>query len=122
MSPEKNAVNGSRPESWQPWANALARLAQPSFTPDRQSCRGFWAWRSNRVCVGGVPPKVPSARLQHRDRWCTLVSGLLPPGVVQSAGIDGIETELVDKLQDDGLSLCIVARNGQSNSTRRSTR
>ena len=51
--------------------------------------------------------------------WC---SGLLPPGVLQSAGIDGIETELVDKLQDDGLSLCIVARNGQSNSTRRSTR
>ena len=29
--------------------------------------------------------------------WC---SGLLPPGVIQSAGIDGIETEFVDKLQD----------------------
>src|SRR5215470_12673819 len=73
MSPQKNAVNGSRPESWRPWANALARLAQPSFMPDWQSCRGFWAWRSNRACVGGVPPKVPSAHLQHRDRWCTLV-------------------------------------------------
>src|SRR5262249_1714840 len=51
--------------------------------------------------------------------WC---SGLLPPGVIQSAGIDGIETEFVDKLQDDGFGLCIVARNGQGSSTRRSTR
>jgi hypothetical protein len=47
-------------------ANALTRLTQPSFTPDWQSCRGFWAWRSNRACVGGVPPKVPSAR---RLQW-----------------------------------------------------
>jgi hypothetical protein len=46
----------------------------------------------------------------------------MPPGVVQSAGIDGIETEFVDMLQDDGFGLCIVARNGQGNSTRRSTR
>ena len=37
-------------------------------------------------------------------------------------GIDGIETEFVDKLQDDGFGPCIVARNGQGNSTRRSTR
>ena len=34
--------------------------------------------------------------------WC---SGLLPPGVVQSAGIDSIETEFIDKLQDDGLGV-----------------
>jgi hypothetical protein len=27
---------------------------------------------------------------------------LLPPGVVQSAGINSIETEFIDKLQDDG--------------------
>src|SRR5262249_31449363 len=120
MSPQKNAVNGSRPKSWRPWANALARLAQPSFTPDRQSCRGFRAWRSKRACVGGVPPKVPSARLQHRDQWYTLVFRVA--AAVQSAGIDGIETEFVDKLQDDGFGLCIVARNGQGNSTRRSTR
>src|SRR5262249_37135327 len=98
------------------------RLTQPSFTPDRQSCRGFWAWRSNRACVGGVPPKVPSARFSIEIggvHWC---SRLLPPGVVQSAGIESIETEFIDKLQDDGLGLCIVARNGQGNSTRRSTR
>src|SRR5215510_15627603 len=48
------------------FANALTRLTQPSFTPDWQSCRGFWARRSNRACVGGVPPKVPSAR---RLQW-----------------------------------------------------
>src|SRR5262249_39720156 len=104
------------------FANALTRLTQPSFTLDWQSCRGFWAWRSNRACVCGLPPKVPSARLRIEVGGVHRCSGLLPPGVVQSAGIDSIETEFVDKLQDDGFGLCIVARNGQGNSTRRSTR
>jgi len=36
--------------------------------------------------------------------------------------MDSIKTEFIDKLQDDCLGLCIVARNGQGNWTRRSTR
>jgi hypothetical protein len=45
----------------------------------------------------------------------------LPPGIVQSAGSDSIETEFIDKLQDDGLGLCIVARNGQGPSPKGAT-
>ena len=67
-----------------------------------------------------IAPEVVAVQLDEVERVEEYAlhrcSGLLPPGVVQSAGIDGIETEFIDKLQDDGLGLRIVARNGAATS------
>src|SRR5215470_20004325 len=123
MSPQKK-VRGcgqwARPESWRPWPTAtdatffhagLAKLPGLLGVAVQSGVR----WR--RAAESAF--RTPSASRSVVYNWC---SGLLPPGVIQSAGIDGIETEFVDKLQDDGFGLCIVARNGQGSSTRRSTR
>jgi hypothetical protein len=40
-------------------------------------------------------------------------TGLLPPGLVQPAGIDAVKAQLVDELQDDGLGCGVIARDGQ---------
>src|ERR1700730_1329524 len=37
-------------------------------------------------------------------------TGLLPPGLVQTAGIDAIKAQFVDKLQNDGLGRAVIAR------------
>src|SRR5262245_21021138 len=42
--------------------------------------------------------------------------GLLPPGLVEPAGIDAVEADLVDELQDDRLRPGIVAGDGQGDS------
>jgi hypothetical protein len=45
-------------------------------------------------------------------------SGLLPPGLVQSSGIDAVEAKFVDQPKHDGLGLRIVACDRQGNATR----
>jgi hypothetical protein len=37
----------------------------------------------------------------------------LPPGLVQSSGIDAIEAKLINELEDDGLCCRVIARNRQ---------
>src|SRR5215469_10658513 len=106
---------GLGPTHWRDWRNLLSRrIGEVAGAFGRGGPIGRALAACRRKClphafsieIGGV-------------HWC---SGLLPPGVVQSAGINSIETEFVNKLQDDGFGPCIVARNGQGNSTRRSTR
>ena len=45
-------------------------------------------------------------------------SGLLTPGVIQGASIDPVESEFIDKLQDDGFSRGVIARYRQRDSPR----
>jgi hypothetical protein len=40
-------------------------------------------------------------------------TGLLPPGLVQTAGIDAIKAQFFDELQNDGLGCVVIARNWQ---------
>ena len=45
-------------------------------------------------------------------------SGLLTPGVIQGASFDPVESEFIDKLQDDGFSRGVIARYRQRDSPR----
>src|SRR5262249_41169361 len=106
---------GLGPTHWRDWRNLLSRrIGKVAGAFGRGGPIGRALAACRRKCL----PHAFSIEIGSVHRC----SGLLPPGVVQSAGIDRIETEFVDKLQDDGLGLCIVTRNGQGNSTRRSTR
>src|SRR4029077_10218960 len=46
-------------------------------------------------------------------------SGLLTPGLIQGASIDPVESEFIDKLQDDGFGRGVVARYRKRDSPRR---
>ena len=41
-------------------------------------------------------------------------TGLLPPGLVQTAGIDAIKAQFFDELQNDGLGCVVVATTGKA--------
>src|SRR6266403_5979048 len=47
---------------------------------------------------------------------------LLPPGLVQTAGIDAIKAQFPDELQNEGLGCVVVARNGQGDAPGRACR
>jgi len=38
-------------------------------------------------------------------------AGLLPPGLVETAGINAIKAQFIDELQNDGLGCVVIARN-----------
>jgi hypothetical protein len=46
--------------------------------------------------------------------WC---AGLLPPGLLQPSGIDAVEAQFIDELQDNSLGCLVVARNRQGDAT-----
>ena len=49
-------------------------------------------------------------------------TGLLPPGLVQTAGIDAIKAQFSDELQNDGLGCVVIARNWQGDAPGRACR
>ena len=49
-------------------------------------------------------------------------TGLLPPELVQAAGIDAIKAQLFDELQNDGLGCVVIARNWQRDAADRACR
>src|SRR5207302_6896617 len=49
-------------------------------------------------------------------------TGLLPPGLVQTAGIDAIKAQFFDELQNDGLGCVVIARNWQGDAPGRACR
>src|SRR6266446_3529944 len=49
-------------------------------------------------------------------------TGLLPPGLVQTAGIDAIKAQFFDELQNDGLGCGVIARNWQGDAPGRTCR
>src|SRR4029077_4588737 len=49
-------------------------------------------------------------------------TGLLPPGLVQTAGIDAIKAQFFDELQNDGLGCVVIARNWQGDAPGRTCR
>ena len=49
-------------------------------------------------------------------------TGLLPPGLVQTAGIDAIKAQFFDELQNDGLGCVVIARNWQGDAPGRAYR
>src|SRR5437899_5924820 len=49
-------------------------------------------------------------------------TGLLPPGLVQTAGIDAIKAQFFDELQNDGLGCVVIARNWQGDARGRACR
>ena len=100
----------------------VTRLTQPSLRRIGKVAGAFGRSGPIGRALGACRRKCLSHAFSIEIGGVHRCSGLLPPGVVQSAGIDSAETEFIDKLQDDGLGLCIVARNGQGNSTRRSMR
>jgi len=49
-------------------------------------------------------------------------TGLLPPGLVQTAGIDAIKAQFFDELQNNGLGCVVIARNWQGDAPGRACR
>src|SRR6202040_3829435 len=49
-------------------------------------------------------------------------NGLLPPGLVQTAGIDAIKAQFFNELQNDGLGCVVIARNWQGDAPGRACR
>ena len=46
-------------------------------------------------------------------------TGLLPPGLAQTASIDAIKAQFFDELQNEGLGCVVIARNWQGDAPRR---
>jgi hypothetical protein len=49
-------------------------------------------------------------------------TGLLPPGLAQTASIDAIKAQFFDELQNEGLGCVVIARNWQGDAPRRTCR
>jgi hypothetical protein len=65
--------------------------------------------RSARLLRGWTgEERAPGARLRQ-PAPDAVRAGLLTPAVVEPAGVDGIESQLVDEPHDDGLGLLVVA-------------
>ena len=95
-------------------AASLGALKNPVARPVRQGAPGSC---SDRAPFGASILFRLKQRSSHASsvkihRICRRAR-LLPPGIVQSAAIDGIDAQLVDKFYDDGIGFSIIAGNRQ---------